>query len=132
MGKLITVCYKCGSRNVKFVQREIKNGRYPGDPNASPTRSVDAMWCEDCKKYRCNASEELIAEVYNKVDGKKVIVEDVSHEGIARFHKKNKSSGFNKEQLVLYMSMTHKDDIIKDYIRIKYPNEKDITYKLLK
>ena len=41
------VCGKCGSENIKAVDREIKNGRVPGT-----FRTVPSYFCEDCKKYR--------------------------------------------------------------------------------
>jgi len=125
MGKLLTVCYKCGSRDITFTKRTVKNGAYNGKPNSSPTREIDACWCNECKKYRCLASEEVIAKIYGVNN---VLLEQLTKEEIERFMYNKKPFKMTKGQIADYMTSSSMSVLVSDYIDKKYNYDKNITY----
>lgn len=131
--KLITVCYKCGSRNIVDCKRKIKNGRYdPNNPNTSEFREVDATFCNDCQKYRMTMSKEVqddvIAQIYNK--DSKALIEDVTLETIEKFHYDKNPYKFNDIQLADYMTMSCNTILVDDYLYQKYHTDEIGRYKL--
>ena len=127
MGKLLTVCYKCGSRSIEFVKRVVKNGAYNGKPNSSQTREIDAYWCKECQKYRCLASEEVIAKVYDKHGP---LLEELTKEEIERYMYRKNPFNMTKGQIADYMSSSSLSIIVQDHIDKKYNYNVDVTYEL--